>query len=58
MTDAQPPKMYRCNMCGFTYNERAGMPDDGIAPGTRFADLPEDWTCPDCSSPKAEFEAG
>ncbi|MDD3799267.1 MAG: rubredoxin [Novosphingobium sp.] len=42
--------------CGFTYDEAAGDPDHGIAPGTRWADIPDDWTCPECGMDKASFE--
>jgi len=49
-------KKYRCIVCGFEYNEAEGWPDDGIAAGTRWADVPEDWTCPDCGSAKEDFE--
>lgn len=45
-----------CAICGFIYDEAKGMPDHGIAPGTRFADLPDDWVCPECGSPKDSFE--
>lgn len=41
--------------CGYVYDEAAGDPDNGIAPGTKFADIPEDWTCPVCDLPKSEF---
>lgn len=58
MTEEQKFKLYRCGLCGFTYNERAGLPDEDIAPGTRFEDVPEDWSCPDCSTSKAEFVPG
>ena len=43
-------------VCGFVYDEAAGLPDDGIAPGTRWADIPADWACPDCGVAKADFE--
>ena len=43
-------------LCAFIYDEAAGMPDEGIAPGTRWADVPETWTCPDCSASKADFD--
>ena len=39
---------YICNLCGYVYDEEAGDPDNGIAPGTAFEDLPEDWVCPVC----------
>lgn len=47
---------YVCGVCGFVYDEGKGMPEAGIAPGTRWEDLPEDWTCPLCGASKAEFE--
>lgn len=49
---------YICTVCGFTYDEAVGMPDAGIAPGTRWEDLPDDWRCPLCGAPKALFERG
>lgn len=50
-------KTYICIVCGFVYDEAAGRPEDGIAPGTAWADVPEDWACPDCGVAKADFEA-
>jgi rubredoxin len=47
---------WRCELCGFEYDEVAGLPDDGIAPGTAWADVPEDWSCPDCGATKDEFQ--
>ena len=47
---------YECIVCGLIYDEKAGWPDDGIAPGTRWADVPEDWLCPDCGVGKEDFE--
>ena len=44
-------------ICGFVYDEDKGMPEAGIAPGTKWKDLPNDWTCPLCGASKAEFEA-
>ena len=49
-------KTYICIVCGFVYDEAAGRPEDGIAPGTKWADVPEDWACPDCGVAKADFE--
>ena len=49
-------KRWQCVLCAFIYDEAAGMPDEGIAPGTRWADVPETWTCPDCSASKADFD--
>lgn len=49
-------KVWQCLLCGFLYDEAEGMPDEGIAPGTRWADVPDDWVCPECSAIKADFE--
>ena len=48
---------YVCNVCGYVYDEAAGDPDNGIAPETKWEDLPEDFTCPLCSVGKDEFSA-
>jgi rubredoxin len=48
-------KSYICNICGYIYDPASGDPDAGIAPGTAFEDLPEDWVCPTCGAPKDEF---
>ena len=45
-----------CIICGFTYEEDKGYPEDGIPPGTLWADVPEDWVCPDCGAMKEDFE--
>ena len=50
------PRRYRCTICSHVYDPREGDPDSGIAPGTLFEDLPEDWYCPDCGATKADFE--
>ncbi|MBB5182053.1 rubredoxin [Catenisphaera adipataccumulans] len=47
---------YVCKLCGWEYDEAAGDPDNGIAPGTKFADLPADFTCPLCGAGKDDFE--
>jgi rubredoxin len=49
-------KTYLCIVCGFVYDETAGRPEDGIAPGTLWADVPDSWACPDCGVGKADFE--
>ena len=49
-------KKYVCIVCGFIYDEAQGLPDEGIAPGTRWNDIPEDWCCPDCGVSKSDFE--
>ena len=50
-------KRYMCVICGFVYDEEAGLPDHGIPPGTRFEDLPLNWKCPECGAGKEDFEA-
>ena len=47
---------WECIVCGLVYDEKAGWPDDGIAPGTKWEDVPEDWLCPDCGVGKEDFE--
>ncbi|MEP7299856.1 MAG: rubredoxin [Burkholderiales bacterium] len=49
-------KTYQCTFCGFIYDEAAGMPEEGIAAGTRWEDIPADWECPECGVSKADFE--
>ena len=49
-------KKYECVICGFIYDEAEGLPDDGIAPGTKWADIPDDWECPDCGISKSDFD--
>ncbi|MBL0711634.1 MAG: rubredoxin [Colwellia sp.] len=48
-------KKYCCATCDLIYDEELGFPDEGIAPGTLFADIPDDWTCPECSASKSDF---
>lgn len=47
---------YRCSICGYTYEPEAGDIGGGIAPGTDFEALPEDWVCPVCGVGKSFFE--
>lgn len=47
---------YVCGPCGYVYDPEVGDPENDIAPGTAFEDLPEDWTCPMCFVGKEEFE--
>ncbi len=44
-------KRWECIVCGFIYDEAEGWPEDGIPPGTRWEDVPDDWQCPDCGQP-------
>lgn len=47
---------WRCVICGFIYDEASGLPDEGIAAGTRWQDIPVDWSCPDCGVAKRDFD--
>ena len=49
-------KSYVCLICGYVYHEDKGVPHEGIAPGTLWADVAEDWLCPDCGAMKDDFE--
>jgi rubredoxin len=49
-------KRWKCELCSFGYDEALGMPEDGIPPGTRWADVPDLWRCPDCSARKSDFK--
>ena len=51
-----PMKKYMCLICGWIYDEAVGSPEDGIAPGTRWEDVPPNWTCPECGARKEDFE--
>lgn len=48
-------KKHVCDVCGWEYDEAVGAPDHGIAPGTKFEDLPEDFVCPLCGVGKDQF---
>ena len=50
------PKTWMCLICGWIYDEAAGLPEEGIAPGTPWADVPMNWTCPECGARKEDFE--
>ena len=49
-------KKYKCVVCDFIYDEEEGDPDSGLKPGTRFEDIPEGWTCPECGVIKTFLE--
>lgn len=49
-------KKYVCTVCGYIYDEAAGDPDNVIAPGTAWEDVPEDFVCPLCGVGKDQFE--
>lgn len=49
-------KRYMCLLCGYIYDEEQGWPEEGIAPGTRWEDVPLAWRCPECGAMKDDFE--
>jgi rubredoxin len=51
-----PSRQWMCANCGYIYVQLNGDPAAGIAPGTAWEDIPEDWKCPDCGSEKSDFE--
>jgi rubredoxin len=48
---------YVCVFCGYVYDPEQGDPDGGIAPGTAFEDIPDDWVCPVCGATKNNFKS-
>jgi rubredoxin len=53
---ARAMQKYECTACGYIYDPEKGHPDTGVAPGTPWEDVPEDWVCPLCGVDKSEFE--
>jgi rubredoxin len=49
-------KNWMCIICGWIYEEEKGAPEEGLAPGTLWEDIPEYWVCPDCGAGKDDFE--
>ncbi len=49
-------KKYICTVCGYVYDPDKGDPESGVAPGTPFESLPDNWVCPVCGAPKDQFE--
>ena len=45
-----------CTICGYVYDPEQGDPDNGVAPGTKWDDVPDDWECPVCGASKDDFE--
>lgn len=48
-------KRYKCMNCNTIYDEALGNPENGVVPGTRWEDVPDDWVCPECGSEKRDF---
>jgi rubredoxin len=47
---------YVCTICGYVYDPEQGDPDNGVEPGTKWEDVPDDWECPVCGAKKEDFE--
>ncbi|WP_246562521.1 rubredoxin [Rickettsiella endosymbiont of Dermanyssus gallinae] len=54
--NAQVFRKYMCLLCGWVYDEEKGDEDEGLAPGTRWEDIPLTWRCPECGAMKEDFE--
>jgi len=54
--EANKSAKYKCTVCGYVYDPELGDPDGGIAPGTPFEKLPDNWVCPICGASQASFE--
>jgi len=52
----KPFTTWICLLCGFIYDEAAGLPAEGFSPGTRWSDIPDSWSCPECGYAKSDFE--
>ena len=55
-TEVRVYRCYMCLICGYVYDEAEETPQEGIPPGTRWEDVPMNWTCPECSARKEDFE--
>jgi len=55
-TETATLRKWMCVVCGYIYDEALGVPEEDIAPGTRWEDVPETWTCPDRGATKSDFE--
>jgi rubredoxin len=49
-------KTWQCRTCGYIYEEKKGDPAEGLAAGTRWKDIPDDWVCPMCGTAKSDFD--
>lgn len=49
-------RTWMCLVCGWIYDEESGLPEEGIAPGTKWEDVPPNWVCPECGARKEDFE--
>jgi rubredoxin len=46
---------WKCTVCDYIYDPDLGDPDNDVAPGTKFEDIPDSWVCPQCGAPKSDF---
>jgi len=51
-----PYRKYQCTNCGHIYDEALGEPSEGLPAGTRWEDVPDTWTCPECGASKRDFQ--
>lgn len=49
-------RTWMCLICGWVYDEETGVPEEGIAPGTKWEEVPPNWVCPECGARKEDFE--
>jgi len=56
VTRERTMRTWMCLICGWIYDEEAGLPEEGIAAGTRWEDVPPNWVCPECGARKEDFE--
>ncbi|MGV8893908.1 MAG: rubredoxin [Burkholderiaceae bacterium] len=56
MSEISQTTQWICKVCNWIYDEATGSPEHGLAPGTSFAAIPDDWYCPECGVTKADFE--
>ena len=56
MTAEQLYSRWMCLICGFIYDEANGLPHEGLPAGTRWDEIPPNWTCPECGARKEDFE--
>ena len=56
MSEQATNRTFLCLICGWIYDETVGVPDEGIPAGTRWEDVPMNWTCPECGARKEDFE--
>ncbi|WP_374223784.1 rubredoxin [Streptomyces sp. ISL-11] len=55
MSEEAGKRAWMCLVCGWVYYEALGLPEEGIAPGTPWEEIPDDWECPDCGTTKEDF---